>query len=53
VNHTTQGDFISWDKLREQTIVEETTHFKHVRFKKNLVIQMDGKKRIAVVFTDT
>jgi len=52
VNHTTPGDFISWDMLRKQTIVEETNYFKHVRFKKNLVIQMDGKKRIAVIFSD-
>ena len=30
-------------------IIEETTYFKRVRFKKNINVFMDGKKQISVI----
>ncbi len=41
--------FIRYNKLEKQTLVEETTFFKHVRFDKPLKIIIDGSKRKAIV----
>lgn len=41
--------FISWEKLENQELVEQTTYFKHVRFKEPLEVIMDGKKMIAAI----
>ena len=49
VNHTSLVDFISWDKLNHQKVIDETKYFRHVRFNSNLIIQMDGKKRTALI----
>ena len=49
VNHTSLNDFISWDMLNNQMVIEETKYFKHIRFESNLLIQMDGKKRAALI----
>ena len=49
VNHATPGDFISWEILYDQDLVEETKYFKHVRFKSKLLVQMDGKNRTALI----
>ncbi|MGC9375586.1 MAG: PEP/pyruvate-binding domain-containing protein, partial [Bacteroidales bacterium] len=49
VNHKSIKDYISWDILNQQKVVEETNYFKHVTFKKPLTITMDGRKRIATI----
>ncbi|MDK2978114.1 MAG: hypothetical protein PWP52_828 [Bacteroidales bacterium] len=49
VNHKSIKDYISWDILNNQKVVEETNYFKHVTFKKPLTITMDGRKRIATI----
>jgi len=49
VNHKSIRDYISWDILKNQKVVEETNYFKHVAFKKPLTITMDGKKMIATI----
>ncbi len=41
--------YIKWDVLQKQELINETTYFRHVRFKKPLVVKMDGKKRMAVI----
>jgi len=43
------NSFIRYDILERQQLIEQTTFFRHVRFSAPLDIQMDGKKRIAVV----
>lgn len=43
------NSYIRYDLLEKQELIEETQYFKHVRFKKPLDIQMDGKKRISVI----
>ena len=40
---------INWEKLEAIKPIEQTTYFKHLRFKKSLCIKMDGKKRIAII----
>jgi len=38
-----------WDKLKNQEIIEDGKFFRHIRFKKPLLIRMDGKKGMAVI----
>ena len=49
VNHRSEKCFINWDLLNKQKIEEQKTFVKHIEFKKPLKIQLDGKKRIAVI----
>lgn len=52
VQNSSLTEFISWNKLDEQEVIETTTYFKHIRFKKPLSVIMDGKKRISMILTD-
>ncbi len=49
VNHKSANCLIKWDTLNNQSINEATEFVKHIEFKKPLRIQIDGKKRIAVI----
>ncbi|MCD6557070.1 MAG: pyruvate, phosphate dikinase [Bacteroidales bacterium] len=49
VNHKSANCLIKWDILNNQSLKEETKFVKHIEFKKPLKIQIDGKKRIAVI----
>ncbi|MBN1651267.1 MAG: pyruvate, phosphate dikinase [Bacteroidales bacterium] len=40
---------INWEKLESFAPFEQSTYFKHLRFKKSLCVKMDGKKRIAII----
>jgi hypothetical protein len=40
---------VVWDKLNEQTVIRDGKFFRHVRFRKPLVIRMDGRKGMAVI----
>ena len=42
-------NFISWEVLDEQQVVERTQFFKHIKFDKPLTVKMDGKKRISLI----
>jgi hypothetical protein len=48
--HQGQDDnFISWEVLDRQKIVDRTYFFKHIEFDKPLTVKMDGKKRISLI----
>ena len=49
IQHTDLKGHINWDELGKQELIEETGFVKHIRFKENLKIQTDGKKRIAII----
>jgi len=49
INSLSVDNYINFDILNKQKIINRTKYFKHVRFKKPLTIKMDGKKRISVV----
>ncbi|TFH38795.1 MAG: pyruvate, phosphate dikinase, partial [Bacteroidia bacterium] len=49
VSHTDPDEFVDWLKLSDQKVVKQGTYFRHVRFDTNLLIRMDGKKRIALI----
>jgi CheY-like chemotaxis protein len=43
-------DFIDWDWLTRQPVTRKTKHFVHIRFARPLVVKMDGRKRISVIY---
>ena len=43
------GNYIKWDVLKDQKVIQKTKFFNHVRFDKPLEVKMDGKQRFAVV----
>jgi hypothetical protein len=47
--HAGGKNFISYDLLRTQDLVEEGRYFKHVKFENDLDIVMDGKKRKSLI----
>jgi len=49
VQHSASSDVINWDIIEQQELIEETTYFKRVKFKKNINVFMDGKKQISVI----
>jgi hypothetical protein len=49
VHHAKQSHQISWEKLDNQKVIEETKYFKHVEFDKSFEVLMDGKKRVSVI----
>jgi len=51
VNSETDNGIINWKLIEEQEPIQKGEFFSHVRFKKPLLIRMDGKKGISVVST--
>ena len=49
VLHNSATDLIRWDMLDAQELVDETRHFRHVRFKKSLRIVMNGKTKTSAI----
>jgi CheY-like chemotaxis protein len=45
-------DFIDWDWLKKQEVIQETKFFKHIRVQKPLVLKIDGKKGIAIGYKE-
>jgi hypothetical protein len=53
IDHSEPEEFIDWNRLKKQDLIKKGKFFKHYRFKNNLIIKMDGKKRIAVIECST
>jgi hypothetical protein len=41
--------FVNFEMLRKQKVIQQTGFIKHIRFKKPLLIQMDGRKQEALI----
>ena len=50
VRHEKSKSFIDWEKLYDIKPFQKTEHCIHLRFNKPITVQMDGKKRIAVIY---
>ena len=48
---TSHTDFVRWDILNQQKIIEKTSYLRHVRFEKPLTVYMDGREKISVIIT--
>jgi hypothetical protein len=49
INHELNDGIIIWEKLNQQTVIEQGRFFRHIRFEKPLLIRMDGKRGMAVI----
>jgi hypothetical protein len=49
IQHNSSRDFINWEEINKQELIEESKYFKHVCFKREISIIMDGKKRISAI----
>ncbi|WP_075591651.1 PEP/pyruvate-binding domain-containing protein [Labilibacter marinus] len=49
VHHNKSSEFVNFEMLKNQSIIQQTEYFTHVRFNKPLSILMDGKRQKAVV----
>ncbi|MCB9014105.1 MAG: pyruvate, phosphate dikinase [Bacteroidales bacterium] len=49
IQHTSQNEFIDWDVINKQEIVEETNYLRQIRFPKPVDVIMDGKKQISLI----
>jgi hypothetical protein len=49
VQQSLSENFISWEKLDSQEVVNRTKYFKHIEFENPLTVRMDGKKRISMI----
>ena len=50
IEHENSTNFVHWDILNNQTIIKETTFFKHIRFVNPLIVFMNGKNREATIY---
>lgn len=50
IPYQSKKDFIDWEWLRAQKIVDQTEHLIHARTARPLTIKMDGKRSIAVIY---
>ncbi len=47
------GNFLRWEVLDSQPLIQSTKYFRHARFEKPLKIRMDGKQRLSLVTLDS
>jgi hypothetical protein len=53
VDEFSEKSFINWDILEKQPLIDQTKHFKHIRFDKPIEVMMDGTKmKSAIVIED-
>ena len=52
IDHLSQDGTIYWERLKNQEVINKGKFFHHIRFKKPLLIRMDGRKGIAVISTN-
>ncbi len=49
VQHSNSDHILKWNILEKQKTILEKKYLKHIEFKNNLIIKMDGKQRIAAI----
>jgi len=50
IPYNSQKEFLDWEWLKRQTVVEKTTYFVHVQSTHDLQVVMDGKTGVSVIF---
>ncbi len=50
IPYNSNTDFIDWNWLRSQNVIEETKYFSHIRIDHPLITKMDGKSGIAIIY---
>ncbi len=49
VQHNGSNDFVKWDLIKSQNVIESKKYTHHIQYKNPLTVVMDGKKRISVI----
>jgi phosphoenolpyruvate synthase/pyruvate phosphate dikinase len=52
VMHSSKSDFVRWELLEKQPLINQTTYFRHIRFEKPFSILMDGINRTSTIIID-
>jgi hypothetical protein len=52
VSTASNRGIVHWERIREQEIINQGRFFRHVRFRKPLLIRMDGRRGYAVISTN-
>jgi len=50
IPYVSDTDYIDWVWLENQRIIEKTDYFLHVQVDHPLVVKMDGRKGLAVIY---
>ncbi|MBN1599371.1 MAG: hypothetical protein JW894_13845 [Bacteroidales bacterium] len=53
VQNSSLDDFIKWDVLNKQTVINSTKHFKHICFQKPLTVLMNGREKTSAIIDNT
>jgi hypothetical protein len=53
VQDSSNTDYIKWDILNSQKIIQQTKYIKHVRFAEPLTVLMKGKQKTAAILFNT
>jgi len=53
IQDSSPEDFIRWDILNKQEVINETKYFKHIRFKRSVSVVMHGLKKLAAIIDNT
>jgi hypothetical protein len=53
VQDSSWTDFIRWEKLKKQKVVNRTKHFTHIRFEKPLSVYMNGRMKCAAIIDNS
>jgi hypothetical protein len=49
VQHNSGTDFIDWEKLEMQKVINDLEYIRHIEFEEPLTIIMDGRKRTSLI----
>jgi len=52
INSTKSSEYINWDVLKRQKLIDKTNYFRHIRFNKPLTVFMDGRKRTSLILNN-
>jgi hypothetical protein len=53
VHDSSVKEFIHWDILNRQKVIEQTTYFKHIQFQKPLNVMMNGQQKKSAIFINS
>jgi hypothetical protein len=52
IQHDSASDYIDWEILKQQKVINDMKYITHVEFEKPITVVMDGKKRTSLITWD-
>lgn len=50
IKNTSENEYIKWDLIKSQKLIQKTKYFKHVQFENPLNVYIDGINRQSIIF---